>query len=73
MRPADVVDEMLFVVERLVADVAGVRRLPRMLPQVVRQVLLAGERLLAELAAVRRVARVDPKESGKYIKSSMST
>lgn len=53
MRPTDVIDEVLLVVERLVADVARVRRLARVLSQVIRQVLLARERLLAELATVR--------------------
>lgn len=60
VRPADVVDQVLLVVEGLVAHVARVRRLARVLPQVVRQVLLPRERLLAELAAVRGVPRVDP-------------
>lgn len=60
MRSADVVDQVLLVVERLVADVAGVRRVARVLPQVVREVLLASERLLAELAAMGGVARVNP-------------
>lgn len=53
MRPTDVVDQVLLLVERLVADVARVRRIPRMLPQVVREMLLARERLLAEFTAMR--------------------
>lgn len=60
MGPTDVIDQMLLVVERLVAYVAGVRRVSRMLAQMVGQVLLPRECLLAELASVGRVSRVNP-------------
>lgn len=59
VRSADVVDQVLLVVEGLVAHVTGMRRLARVLSQVVRQVLLPRERLLTELAPVRGVPRVD--------------
>lgn len=59
VRSTDVIDQVLLVVERLVADVARVRRFARVLPQVVGEVLLTRERLLAELAAMRRISRVN--------------
>lgn len=53
---------MLLAREGLSAHVAAVRRVARVLAQVVGEVLLARERLLAELAAVGRLARVNPGE-----------
>lgn len=56
--PHDVIHEVLLTRERLLAYLAAVRRLARVLPHVVHHVFLSRERLGTILTAVGRLARM---------------